>query len=103
MKHSRFYWLSANLDEIEGRPLVVVTRNGQEIDVEKSDLKRLTVRLCDEMLDLDQPVEITWQGEKLASQTPKRTIATLAKTLQERGERQGMFSAEIEIPMNSQN
>ena len=103
VKHSRFYWLSANLDEIEGRPLVVVTRNGQEIDVEKSDLKRLTVRLCDEMLDLDQPVEITWQGEKLASQTPKRTIATLAKTLQERGERQGMFSAEIEIPMNSQN
>jgi len=71
--------------------------------VEQSDLNRLTLRLCDEMLDLDQPVEVTWMGEKLPSKSAKRTIGTLAKTLKERGEGEGMFSAEVEIVGPTQN
>ena len=81
----------------------LITRDGQEIKVEQSDLNRITVRLCDEMLNLDEPVEITWKGEKLANQSPTRTIGTLAKTLNERGEKTGMFSAEIEIVGPTQN
>ena len=103
VKHTRFYWLSADANDISGRPLVTVERDGQEIDVEQSDLNRLTVRLCDEMLDLDEPVEITWKGEKLATESPTRTIGTLAKTLNERGEKTGMFSAEVEIVGPTQN
>ena len=103
VKHKRFYWLATDAEEISGRPLVTVERDGQQIAVKQSDIDRLTVRLCDEMLDLDQPVEISWQGEKLPSQNPKRTIATLAKTLKERGEQEGMFSAELEIANPSQN
>jgi predicted esterase len=103
VKHTRFYWLAAEADDISGRPLVTVERDGQEISVEQSDLNRLTVRLCDEMLDLDEPVEITWKGEKLSSQSPTRTIGTLAKTLNERGEKAGMFSAEVEIVGPTQN
>ncbi|MCH1441973.1 MAG: hypothetical protein L7W43_20070 [Rubripirellula sp.] len=82
---------------------MTVERDGQAISVEQSDLDRLKVRLCDDMLDLDQAVEITWKGEKLASQSPARTIGTLAKTLKERGEKEGMFSAEIEIAGTTQN
>ncbi|MGB1817032.1 MAG: dienelactone hydrolase family protein, partial [Rubripirellula sp.] len=103
VKHTRFYWLAADADAINGRPLVTVVRDGQAINVEQSDLDRLTVRLCDEMLDLDKPVEITWAGEKLAKQSPVRTIGTLAKTLKERGEKEGMFSAEFEIVGPTQN
>lgn len=103
VKHTRFYWLAADTDDISGRPLVTVERDGQAINVEQSDLDRLKVRLCDDMLDLDQAVEITWKGEKLASQSPARTIGTLAKTLKERGEKEGMFSAEIEIAGTTQN
>ena len=103
VKHTRFYWLAADAEDIGGRPLVTVEREGQEITVEHSDLNRLTVRLCDEMLDLDQPVEITWKGEKLARQSPVRTIGTLAKTLNERGEKEGMFSAEVKINGPSQS
>ena len=103
VKHTRFYWLAADADNISGRPLVTVERDGQEIKVEQSDLNRITVRLCDEMLNLDEPVEITWKGEKLANQSPTRTIGTLAKTLNERGEKTGMFSAEIEIVGPTQN
>ena len=103
VKHTRFYWLAADTDDINGRPLVTVERDGQEIKVEQSDLNRITVRLCDEMLDLDEPVEITWKGEKLANQSPTRTIGTLAKTLNERGEKTGMFSAELELVGPTQN
>ena len=103
VKHTRFYWLAAEADDISGRPLVTVERDGQEISVEQSDLNRLTVRLCDEMLDLDEPVDVRWKGKKLVSQKPARTIGTLAKTLNERGEKEGMFSAEFEIAGPTEN
>lgn len=103
VKHTRFYWLAANPDDISGRPLVTVERDGQTINVEQSDLERLTIRLCDDMLDLDKPVEMSWKGHELAIPSPTRTIATLAKTLAERGEAQGMFSAEIEITAPTTN
>ncbi|MDA7864870.1 dienelactone hydrolase family protein [bacterium] len=103
VKHTRFYWLAADKEDIDGRPLVTVERDGQQITIEQSDLNRLTLRLCDEMLDLDQPVEVTWLGEKLPSKSAQRTIGTLAKTLKERGEREGMFSAEVEIVGPTQN
>ena len=101
VKHPRFYWLAAAPDDIAGRPLVIAEHRGQQITIEQSDLNRLTVRLCDEMLDLDKPVQITWGNKTLPSQTIDRTIATLAKTLKERGEREGMFSAEFEINLPS--
>jgi hypothetical protein len=101
VKHQRFYWLAAAPGDIVGRPLVIAERRGQHITIEQSDVNRLTVRLCDEMLDLDKPVQITWGNKELPSQTIERNIATLAKTLQERGEREGMFSAELEINLPS--
>jgi len=101
VKHLRFYWLAAAPADVTGRALVIASRKGQQIMIEQSDVSRLTVRLCDEMLDLDKPVRITWGNEELPGQTVPRTIATLAKTLEERGEREGMFSAEFEISLPS--
>ncbi|MDB4678909.1 hypothetical protein OAE79_01100, partial [Rhodopirellula sp.] len=58
---------------------------------------QLTIRLSDEMLELDQPIQLRWGDSQLPEITPIRTIATLAKTLAERGDRGGMFSAEFQL------
>ncbi|MCH1494938.1 MAG: dienelactone hydrolase family protein, partial [Rubripirellula sp.] len=95
--HDRFYWLAVDNKEIDGRPLVIANIKDQTIEIEQSEVERLTVRLNDEMLNLDEPINLAWGGVPLGNIKAERTISTLAKTLAERGEQQGMFSAEFQI------
>ena len=67
--------------------------------MQSNEVERLTVRLCDEMLDLDQSVDITCGGKSLFQQNVTRTIGVLAKTLAERGEPQAMFTAEVTVAL----
>jgi hypothetical protein len=97
VQHERFYWLAVNKDDIDGRPLVVSTLKNQTVTIEQSEVKRLTVRLNDDMINLDKPIQVMWANEPLDEVQTRRTIATLAKTLAERGDRKGMFSVEFEI------
>ena len=97
VQHERFYWLAVKKPDVTGRPLISARIQGQEIQVESSQVPRVTVRLTDEMVDLDKDVSLKWGDISLGDYQAQRTIATLAKTLDERGERQGMFSAELEI------
>ena len=62
-----------------------------------ADVGKIRVRLDDRMLDLDKPVTIV-AGEKQAFQgNVPRTIATMARTLAERGDPAGIFSGEVEV------
>ena len=97
VRHHRFYWLAVDNEDVKGRALVIAKIGDQSINVEQSDVERLTIRLTDEMVDLESPVQITWGEVALRDVKAERTISTLAKTLSERGERQGMFSAEFQI------
>jgi len=62
-------------------------------------LSRLTVRLTDEMLDLDLPVRIQQDGRELFSGTLTRTISVLARTLSERSDPAMVFSAEVSVAL----
>ncbi len=95
--HDRFYWLASKGKDRRDRSEVTATLKGQTIDVKSSSVDRLTVRLNDAMLDLDQPVVITSGGKKLFEGKVKRTIEVMAKTLAERGDSKGMFCAEVTV------
>lgn len=95
--HSRFYWLAVDLKDVKDRPEITAVRTGQQIDVASKDLRRAIVRLNDDLLKLDEPVKIT--SGVLYSGTVPRTIATLHKTLAERADPQGVFSAEVGIEL----
>jgi hypothetical protein len=98
--HTRFYWLAANAGDFDERAEVVARREGQRVELESKGFRKLTVRFCDKLLDLDQPLTISAGGKKLFEGRVKRTIATLAKTLSERGDPQAVFCAEqtVELP-----
>jgi hypothetical protein len=98
--HGRLYWLAVS--EPRARARLVVTRAGQRITIEEaSPQRRLTIRLDDTMLDLDEPVVVVHGDHELFRGTLPRTIRTLAKTLAERGDPRGLFSAEIDLPLPS--
>jgi predicted esterase len=97
--HSRFYWLAVDPDEVKDRPEVTAVRTDQQIDVTSKDLRRVTVRLNDDLLDLDQPIKVTSGDKVLFSGVVTRTIGALAKTLAERADPQGLFSAEVTVEL----
>lgn len=95
--HNRFYWLAVDDDQKRGGTTVVARREGQRIIIESCDVDRLRIRLNDAMLDLDQPVVVEYDGKQLFSGRVKRTIATVAQTLEERGDPASVYCAEVVV------
>ncbi len=95
--HDRFYWLLVSRQLAKKGTTVVATRNGQHINLEADGVDEVTVLLNDAMLDLDQPVRITSGKRLLFEGSVERTIATLSRTLAERGDPQGVFSAAVTV------
>ena len=97
--HDRFYWLK--VDEPVARDRMVVERTGQTITIsEPGAVKKLTIRLDDSMLDLDQPVIVKGPGGKVLFEgIVPRTRSVLEQTLAEREDPNGVYSAEITVTM----
>lgn len=99
--HPRFYWLAVEKPQAE--TTITATRDAQQVDLQSDDVGRVTVRLNDQMIDLDKPVRITSGDRVLHDGRVERTIATLAKTLEERGDPASLFPAEIEVSVGDEN
>jgi len=96
--HERFYWLAVPKDEARPGQLVVASRKGQEIRIEKAEgVNQLTIMLNDSMLDLDQPVIVTKDGKEVFKGVVQRTAQTLHKTLEATGDPRLMFDAEATV------
>lgn len=97
--HSRCYWLAVPPGEARKRSRMVAERDGQRIALTGSRTSRVTVLLNDSMLDLDRPVQIQTDGRAAFDGRVPRTVATLQRTLDERGDTNLAFSAEITVPL----
>ena len=94
-----FYWLSAPENECRHKATVIASREGNTINIESSDYSRLTIYLNDDMVNLDKPVTILYKGKKLFKGKLPRTIANLARTLDDRGDLRYMFPAMVEVEL----
>ena len=96
---SRFYWLAVNPVGLKERAEIVATRDLNSIDIQSKDVEQVTIRLSDEMFDLDKSTAITSGGISLFSGIAERTIGCIAKTLSERGDPKGIFCAEVNVSL----
>jgi hypothetical protein len=98
--HERLYWLAVPKDQAKVGALVAARREKQAIEIETAEqVDRLLVRLDDRMANLDEDVVVR-RGEKLLLQArPRRTVATLVRTLVGRGDQDLMFSAELAVDL----
>jgi len=99
--HDRLYWLAVpkNDPSLAGAE-AVVQRAGQTIEIKSvAKIDDLLIRLDERMVDLDQPVRVLYQDRVLFDGRVPRTIATLVHTLDQRGDPQLMFDAEVKVQL----
>ncbi|NQT41088.1 MAG: polyhydroxyalkanoate depolymerase, partial [Planctomycetes bacterium] len=97
--HARFYWLAVEPNSTEARAEVTANRTGQKIDIQANGVQCLTIRLNDQLLNLDEPISITSDGKPLFRGHATRTIAVLAKTLGEYGDPKAVYSGELTVDL----
>ena len=93
------YWLEVNPQLAKPGMRVEAVVDGNEVKILHCDYKQLCIRLNDEMLDLNQPVKVTFKGKVLFEGKLKRTLANMAQTLADRGDVHWMFSTYIDITL----
>jgi pimeloyl-ACP methyl ester carboxylesterase len=97
--HSRFYWLAVPPNGAEERAEVTADRKGQQIAIRVRGVKQLNIRLNDSMLDLDEPLTVECNGQRLFAGKVARTIAVLAETLDEYGDPRSVYCGEVTIDL----
>jgi len=97
--HSRFYWLSVDAENAVGGARIVANVTDQTIEIESTGVSRLSLRLTDELVDLDQPIRVAQGSTTLYEGVAERTILTLATTLAERGDPALVFSSEVSVDL----
>lgn len=98
--HDRSYWLAVPKSDAKKDSLVVAKREGQTIEIMSVEkVGKLLVRLDDRMADLDKPIKVTHAGKELFSGTATRSIATMLRTLNGRGDPKLMFDSEIVLEL----
>ena len=78
---------------------VRATLKGQQFDVHAGKINQLIIRVNDRMLNLDEDVTVTSQAKELYKGRIQRSIGTLAKTLDQRGDPAAIFSGEIVVTL----
>jgi hypothetical protein len=97
--HTRFYWLAVPADQQRKDAEVRATRDGQHIDVQADGVEQLIIRFNDRMVDLDEDLTVTCGEKTLFAGRVDRSIATLARTLAERGDPASLFSGEVTVTL----
>ncbi|MCC7014807.1 MAG: hypothetical protein IT454_19750 [Planctomycetes bacterium] len=83
-----------------GQPMtasVFAERDGQVLRITSKGVEALTIGLASEMLDLVQPVTITWNERKAFEGLPKRDFARAASVALEKVDWRGTFEAFVEL------
>lgn len=96
----RFYWLAVPEDQRKAGTQITATRDGQNVVVDAQGVNKIRIRWNDQLANLDQPVVVTAAGKERFQGKLERNIATIAKTLEERGDPESVFSAETEVALD---
>ena len=95
--HSRFYWLERPAGAVQPGELYTAHVDGQTITIEEPASGKLTLRLCDALLDLDHPVRVVAQGRTLFEGTVPRSIAAITQSLSERADPKAAATALLPV------
>lgn len=95
--HDRLYWLAIKSEDKKARTQLVAQVNGQKIELESEQISQVRIRLRDDLLNLDQPVQVTFNGTTVFDDKVDRTILTIDRTLRERNDPAAVYPAEAEV------
>jgi hypothetical protein len=82
--HTRFYWLSVPEKEAVKGYKVTAWVTGQEIHVESDDICELTLRLHDDLINLDKPITVIAHSTQVFQGKVSRQKAAIDQSLEQR-------------------
>ncbi|MEC8905790.1 MAG: alpha/beta hydrolase [Verrucomicrobiota bacterium] len=98
--HGRSYWVALPGAEIKARQLIMISREGQQFNVDKADgIGTLCILLNDEMIDFAEPVTVRFGGKKIHEGKVSRSIAAISRTMIERRDPGLIFSAILNVKL----
>ena len=95
--HARFYWLQADLASAKAGDEIISTVSEQEIHIQKSSAATLTLLLNDRLLNLDSPITVVLPDGTKSEHRVTRSVRSLATSLQQRNDLQGLSSASLTL------
>lgn len=97
-KHQQFYWLAEAVpQDPKIARKVVASIEKQTIQITTENVSQVTVRLRDDLLDLDQPIKVMLNGKQVFEGKVERSIKIIGKTLNERHDPGLSYDAEIVV------
>lgn len=84
--HDRFYWLALPEGAAKQGQTITAEANGRTIRITAEGLTRLTLRLSDALLDLDQPLTVLVNGKPVFKGQVPRTTDAITASLRQRAE-----------------
>ena len=84
--HSRFYWLASPADAIHPNEIIAAHVTGQTITLETPATGRVILRLSDDLLNLDQPIQVMAGPRLIFSGKVPRTLTAITASLTERAD-----------------
>ena len=82
--HTRFYWLERAADAVKPYEIYAAHVDSQTIAIETPATGKMTLRLSDELLDLDQPIRVVAGGKTVFEGKVSRSFAAIMQSLRER-------------------
>ncbi len=96
VKHSSFYWLTVD-GAITGNPELIIERNGNTFNIVKSDYATFNIGVNDDMINFDQNVKITYNGNMLFDAKATRNIESIYNSMNLRYDKNLVFSSYIKV------
>ena len=95
--HNRFYWLEVPSKETAKGQRVSARVDGQRIEINTSDLKGLTLRLSDRLVNLDRPISVFVNGESVYEGKVNRSVRAIRQSLAQRADPESAATATVSL------
>ena len=102
--HKSFYWLGTPENKIKDGDKIVAefNTNLNEINIIENSADTIQLFMNDEMLNLDQPVTIKYQGSVIAKKIFKRSILNTYQSMNHKGDPELSFPSVITVVNNEE-
>ncbi len=94
--HERFYWLALPDGAAAKGQTVRAEVQGQNVTIESEGVDALRLRFSDRLLDLDEPIQLRWNGEQQTVRA-RRSLRAVYQSLLERLDPESAATAVVEL------
>ena len=95
--HNRYYWLKVN-NPLKNS-LIIAKINNQTINIEKTTVSDIIIRLNDYLIDMDKKVIVKYLGDEVFNGIVSRNSMVISKSIEEYGDPESVYFGEIPVSL----